>query len=143
MSKLITLQLPYPPTVNNYWDKKAIQKGHRWIVMVYPSKAAKEFHAEVARLIYERFGPPKSIRREVIVEIVMVRPDLRKRDTDNIAKATFDALTYAGFWRDDSQVYEHKITRGPVCKPGWLEVRVKPAEQHHQLEFRDLAFASF
>jgi hypothetical protein len=43
---------------------------------------------------------------ELSVTIFIFPPDRRKRDIDNIAKATLDALTIAGLWKDDSQIKE-------------------------------------
>lgn len=53
----------------------------------------------------------KSRRKAVSVEPMAVRPDV-----DNLCKIILDAMTQAGFWKDDSQVADLRICKfkGPI-----------------------------
>lgn len=52
-------------------------------------------------------------------------PDKRKRDLDNVAKATLDALQHAGLYDDDSQIDELRIVRGNKVDGGLLFVNLE------------------
>jgi crossover junction endodeoxyribonuclease RusA len=43
------------------------------------------------------------------VEIEAFRPDKRRRDLDNLLKATLDACTAAGVWQDDCNIVDLRI----------------------------------
>ena len=59
------------------------------------------------------------------VEIEVYPPDRRKRDIDNVCKATLDALAKAGVYQDDSQIDVLLITRMGIVSGGCLEVKVE------------------
>jgi crossover junction endodeoxyribonuclease RusA len=61
------------------------------------------------------------------VHITACPPDNRRRDLDNLLKATLDAMQHAGLYDDDSQIDSLKITRGPVEKPGCLRITLEVA----------------
>jgi crossover junction endodeoxyribonuclease RusA len=60
----------------------------------------------------------------VHVAIVWTPPDRRRRDVDNVIKPLLDALTHAGVWADDSQVYALTIVRVRPQRPGNLVVTI-------------------
>lgn len=71
------------------------------------------------------------------VTFVLVPPTAHRRDLDNHLKAAQDALTHAGFWRDDGQVDDLRIVRGaPDQALPRLEVTVTVL---HEMQ-RDLGF---
>jgi crossover junction endodeoxyribonuclease RusA len=43
------------------------------------------------------------------MEIEVLRPDNRRRDLDNLLKATQDSMCYAGIYDDDSQIQDLRI----------------------------------
>jgi crossover junction endodeoxyribonuclease RusA len=51
-------------------------------------------------------------------------PDRRRRDLDNLAKPTLDALEHAGVYEDDSQIDLLIIRRQDVVRGGSLQVAV-------------------
>lgn len=63
----------------------------------------------------------------VSVKVTIVPPDKRRRDSGNIIKVLYDALTRAGLWDDDSLVREEHITWGEPCKPGYIDMEVTDA----------------
>jgi len=124
-SKTVSLDLPWPPTVGNYWIHYVARgRGGKSIVKMVVGKRGQQFRAQVAQAVRERWPKLKPTTRRVEVLIVATMPDRRKRDLDNLMKATLDALSHAGLWEDDSQIDELRISRGSVQKPGGLEVYV-------------------
>ena len=63
------------------------------------------------------------------VEIEVYPPDRRKRDIDNVCKATLDALAKAGVYQDDSQIDVLLVTRMGIVSGGCLEVKVEKVKQ--------------
>lgn len=63
------------------------------------------------------------------VDIEVYPPDRRKRDIDNVCKATLDALAKAGVYQDDSQIDVLLITRMGIVSGGCLEVKVQKVKQ--------------
>lgn len=109
------LILPFPPSTNTYW-RSVPGKG------VLISAKGREYRQAVERLRYQHgWGTFGSERLSVEIEAWM--PDKRRRDLDNMLKATLDALTHAGVWDDDSQIDDLRITRAPLIG-GMLKVRI-------------------
>ena len=112
----ITLDLPYPPSVNNYWRRV----GNRTLL----SRAARQFRKRVSDLwfleknIFHKRGFGD---KHVAVNIIVHPPDRRKRDLDNVLKPVLDAIQHAGLVNDDSQVkalslkFAECIPDGKVC----------------------------
>ncbi len=122
----VTIRLPFPPSSNLYW--RTIYRGK--YPHTYLSKEGKRFRELVlAAVIEHRGGVPKPMVSRLAVFIEAVVPDRRKRDIDNLFKATLDALTYARVWEDDSQIDDLRIVRGGTKKPGWLDVTIEKIEQ--------------
>ena len=114
MAKL-TLELPFPPSVNHYWKrfgartiigKKGVQ--YRWDVLALVS---------AMRLSRPLDGP-------LSVEVCAYPPDKIKRDIDNMLKAPLDAMQKAGVYRDDNQISRLLIERRKVRRPGVLIVTI-------------------
>lgn len=70
----------------------------------------------------------KGISNSVAVTITLFAPDRRRRDVDNYAKSTLDALVNAGVLVDDSQVKDLRLKWGEVTKGGKALVEIKPME---------------
>lgn len=111
------LNMPYPPSVNTYWrhPTKGPLAGRHLI-----SEKGRAYREAVRAM----FGGRKPIAGRLVVSIIMYPPDRRKRDVDNILKATLDGLTYAGVWGDDGQVDKLVIERSDVRPGGGLYVTV-------------------
>ena len=105
---MYTIELSWPPSVNQYWEHVYNAKLRR--VQVFPSKAALSFKVQTATLVRKKGAPPR-FQNAIQIEIDAYPPDRRKRDSDNIVKATFDALTYSNVWRDDYQVVDFRVRR--------------------------------
>lgn len=121
----VKFKLPFPPTVGNYWIQRVVQaKGRKPFVGMSVGKKGKKFRQDVHALMLEHFGNYKPLTERVAVRVLAVMPDRRKRDLDNLSKATFDALTHAKVWDDDEQIDYFSFRRGHIEKPGWLEVTI-------------------
>ena len=91
---MITLELPWPPSVNHYYR----HVGPRVII----SRDGRQYRDIVASRIRE--AAIKKFDGPVELNIQLYPPDKRRRDVDNILKCVLDTLTYGGVYFDDSQV---------------------------------------
>jgi crossover junction endodeoxyribonuclease RusA len=115
----MSLTVPWPPSVNNYW-KPTCFCGRPGITL---TPKARDYRQSVVCAIRDAMGPPLSpIEGPVRIDVELRPPDRRKRDIDNHLKSLFDALTYGSVWKDDSQVDEMTVRRGPVISGGHATV---------------------
>lgn len=98
------LKLPYPPSINHYY--KNCRNGGKYI-----SERGRQYRRDVLAII-KGLGIKSVGDSPVAVTVWLYQKDRRKRDIDNFQKCFFDALTTAGVWTDDSQVYEVSIKKG-------------------------------
>jgi len=87
--------------------------------------------------IVEQYKPDKPLRGALSVIITItwyhkkkgVEPRTTRPDLDNVAKLLLDAMTKAGYWNDDNQVYDLRLTKfnGPL--PGVSVIVEKGKEQ--------------
>lgn len=97
--------LPYPPTVNHYWGKK----GKRWFIK---PRGLKFRHDVWSNFLLQNVQ--KIVDGRIKLSIKAYMPDNRKRDIDNLLKATLDAITHTELvWTDDNQVDKLYIERVP------------------------------
>lgn len=116
---MITLQLPYPPSVNTYW--RHLSKGPlagRTLL----SEDGRKYRETIGKLL---FSSKRVGTQRVKVDIECRMPDRRKRDLDNIPKALLDALTHGGMWDDDSQIDDLRVWRADVMG-GLVVVTITP-----------------
>lgn len=104
--ELLTLDIPWPPTVNHYW----VQKGVRRFLSERALTFRREVWASFSESKHKGFGPKQSLH----VSVLLYPPDKRKRDIDNVVKPTLDALQHACVFEDDNQVSALTITRMPM-----------------------------
>lgn len=93
-SRPVSFTLPWPPSVNHYWGVK----GKRRFV----TKKGLDFRASVHAILLT--AKCKCIADNIKVTLHAYPPDNRRRDLDNLFKATFDALEHGGLFEDDSQI---------------------------------------
>jgi crossover junction endodeoxyribonuclease RusA len=120
---MLELNLPYPPSVNNYYTKWAEGKT----VKVAVGKAGSAYRAEVYRYRLETLKNPRPIKVRIAMEVELWRPDRRKQgyDIDNFLKCLFDSFTYAGIWEDDEQVDCLLVHKRGVEAPGKIKVTLR------------------
>lgn len=114
---MLTLTLPYPPSVNTYWRRN----GSRYFV----SAKGVKFRDAVKDCLCE---PGDTITGLVKLTILAYPPDRRKRDIDNIAKGVLDSLAHWKVFNDDNQVAKLVIERMEVQSPGKCVVTIEALE---------------
>ena len=93
---MISITLPWPPSVNHYWFRNkngSMRVGEKGVL----------FRNSVAEIVAAA-GIAGDMTSLITVTIEAHAPDKRRRDIDNVAKAILDSLTHAGVWGDDDQV---------------------------------------
>lgn len=113
----IEFRLPWPPSVNTYYTCIRSRK--------VLSKKGRMYSEEVKKLISEAklaYG----IDQEVYVELGLAPPRNYTWDGDNREKPLFDALTKAGFWKDDSLVRKCTWEKLPKYAFGEVYISVTP-----------------
>jgi crossover junction endodeoxyribonuclease RusA len=116
LSKSITLQLPWPPSINHYW--RHTKDGKHYISL--EGKIFRETVYYGCRNFRQKFLDTDRLS----IQIDAHPPDRRKRDLDNLLKGVLDALQYARVYRDDFQVDRLTIERKTPSK-GHLIVTIK------------------
>lgn len=101
VSESYTMVLPWPPSVNRYW--RAVN--------------GRNILSAEGRAYRASLRPSEMIvRGRVAVLISAYPPDNRRRDLDNMLKATLDALVHTGAIEDDGDIDDLHIVRGDPSK---------------------------
>lgn len=114
----VDLILPYPPSVNHYW--RHTSRG------TFLTARAKRYRVDVILAVKSQASKLVSLSGAVSVSIIAHAPDRRRRDLDNLLKATLDAMDHAGVYGDDSQIRKLALEWGEPCDGGELQVDVSP-----------------
>lgn len=109
------ITLPWPPSVNRYWRSAM----GRVLISV---EGRRYRNRVIAHWLDSR---PQKQAGPLRVSIIACPPDKRRRDLDNLLKATLDSLTHAGAWDDDSQIIDLRIRWGRNAPCGCLEIEVE------------------
>lgn len=122
---LNSMALPMPPSANSAWDYRCIysKKYKRWMACKYTTNEYKAYTEEIGWLITAAKARHWSDQR-LRVQIVACFHDKRDQDVDNRVKPLLDALAAAQLFKNDSQVDECEIRRGPEMKGGKVMVSV-------------------
>jgi crossover junction endodeoxyribonuclease RusA len=115
---MISLQLPYPPSVNHYWGVSGKQR--------FIGKKGKEFRQAVAEACLD--AQIQTMDGRLAVHVAIWPPDNRKRDVDNTLKPLLDAMEHAGVYENDSQIDELHIIRRETMKGGSCSVVIVPIQ---------------
>ncbi|AUR88381.1 endodeoxyribonuclease [Vibrio phage 1.112.O._10N.286.46.B11] len=111
-----TFELPYPPSVNACWRVF----NNRSIL----SKRGREYRADAIKAMQSIGLGNEMLTERLQVHLTLHPPTLRKYDIDNFCKATFDALSHAGFWEDDEQIDSLSIKKAEKIKGGKVIIKV-------------------
>lgn len=115
---MIDLTLPWPPSVNTYWRTF----NGRMII----SAKGREYREEVcSQIMLHKKACHYAGKLRVVIEAW--RPDKRRRDLDNLLKATLDGLAHAGVYEDDSQIVDLRIYWAPDIG-GMLKIKIEEIE---------------
>lgn len=127
---MIELELPWPPSINHYYGRA--RNGR-----VFIKKAGVEFRKRVADIVADRGC--ESQTGNLAMFIWVSPPDKRKRDLDNLVKATQDALQEAGCYENDCQIAGLHVEREEIHKGGFVRVMIV---QHRTAAQRELMAAA-
>lgn len=125
MNGPITINLPFPPSVNGYWRNVVMGEGPKVSARTLISKKGREYRDEVVKQCCSEQITGLRLGARLSVTLVLHPPCKRKRDVDNYAKALLDALSHAQVWGDDSQVDVLVVERGANVKGGAVMVRIE------------------
>ena len=115
---MIEMTLPWPPSVNTYWRNF----DGRMII----SARGREYRETVGdQMTLQKMV--KHFKGQLRVEIEAFRPDKRRRDLDNLLKATLDGLAHAGVYEDDSQIVDLRIYWAKDIG-GMLKIKIEEIE---------------
>lgn len=126
----LELTLPWPPSNNRYYR----HVDGRTLL----SAEGRNFRRLVSLLVGQaraRYAWTGSLE----VAVAAFPPDKRRRDLDNVLKASLDALQYAGVYEDDSQIDSLSIYRAEKVANGQLVVRVRLLDQTWRKALGDAA----
>lgn len=99
---MISIELPWPPTINSYWRRR----GDRYFI----SKQGKQFRRDTILLCSKYKGLFCNDER-LKLTVKAYPPDKRRRDIDNLLKVLCDSLEAAQIFKDDCQLDEIYIKR--------------------------------
>jgi crossover junction endodeoxyribonuclease RusA len=116
--EMIEITLPWPPSVNTYWRNF----DGRMII----SARGRDYRETVGdQMTLQKMV--KHFKGQLKVEIEAFRPDKRRRDLDNLLKATLDGLAHAGVYEDDSQIVDLRIYWAKNIG-GMLKIKIEEIE---------------
>lgn len=117
---MITLELPYPPSVNGYY--RSPTKGPlagRTLISEKGRAYRRSISEMVASIPAEKTKAPAG---RLAMFVRLYPPDRRRRDIDNPNKALLDALMHAGVIEDDSLIDLLTIERQDIVKGGMVRI---------------------
>lgn len=115
----VVLHLPWPPSVNNYYQTG--RQGQRYL-----SIRAREYREHVIESINEQ-APGLCLDERFFVEVYLFAPTKREYDLDNHMKGLLDGITHSGLWEDDKLIDQLHIYRGVIVKGGSVRVEISEA----------------
>jgi crossover junction endodeoxyribonuclease RusA len=110
---ILRIEIPFPPSINHYY----LHTTHGVVL----GAKGKCYRRDVCLLLNRYKGYCGSDRR-LTVTINVLPPDKKKRDLDNILKATLDALQYAKIYGDDNQIDMLTVIRRDPVEHGALQI---------------------
>ena len=112
----LTYTLPWPPSVNRYWRTPS-GASHPIV-----SEEGRRYRKTVGQIVMAN-GAKKMAPGRYGVQVKAYPGDNRRRDLDNLLKATLDSLEDAGVWADDAMIDQIGIERVWMApKRGEIEV---------------------
>ena len=123
-SGVLWLCLPWPPSVNHYYQPTTRRSGRRVHSSIVLGAKAKQYRQRVVSLLRGHISEPFSV--PLAMHQVLHEPKGPTGDIDNRNKGLLDALTHAGVWTDDKLVRRLVIDYGEPVEGGMIEVWIEP-----------------
>ena len=134
----LTLELPFPPSVNHYWRHVAlplkstkVTGGRAFRVQALISAEGRKYKQTVCREIQAQKAQYRLSSR-VRMKVALYPPDRRRRDVDNYAKALLDSLVAAGVLDDDALVADLRLIWHEATPGGRCSVTILPLPEQEQ-----------
>lgn len=110
---ILRIEIPFPPTINHYYlyTPNGVILGAK----------GKKYRRDVG-LLLNRYKEYYSAEHRLALTINVYPPDKRKRDLDNVCKATMDALQHARIYSDDNQIDMLTVVRRNIVEFGCLQI---------------------
>lgn len=128
MTRAALFDLPWPPTVNTYWDTITIpvkgKPGKRRATMILSARA-RDYRILVADAVRRQSVPCHVFTGKLRVRFLAFPPDRRERDLDNLFKGMLDSLVHAGVLQNDAEIDDLRIVRKHVIAGGTMQVYVR------------------
>ena len=123
---MITLDLPYPPSINSYYR----HVGFRTLI----SRKGRAYRKRVCLAL--RLAGVRPMEGSLAVGLDFYPPDERRGgDCDNVQKALLDAMQHGGVYHDDSQVKKLlSIMRDKIVPDGRVIVCVMPLPRLNDIQ---------
>lgn len=109
----LNFELPWPPSVNNYYR----HVGQRVLI----SRAGRKYRM----MCVSRLSGIMKLKGNVSLKIQCYPPDRRRRDLDNILKCLQDSIVAAGALEDDSQIKKLNMEMFDSIPGGMIYVQLK------------------
>lgn len=115
---MLTLTLPWPPSVNRLWRS---YQGRQIL-----AAAARRYRRDSRHLVSDAMRESALVTLTVPLEIAIdLHPPTRQRyDADNRIKAILDLLQHAGLVADDAQFQRITVTKCDIVRGGRIVVSV-------------------
>lgn len=124
---LNSAMLPMAPTANTYWGVRVVHrksgtaKQMRFnggaMAIPFLSKSGAAYKEQIIE-IFQTKKWQFLTEQPLYLDIVICPHSKIKQDLDNRIKSLFDALMAAEFMKDDSQIMDYRVTRGPTITKG-------------------------
>lgn len=124
----VSLRLPLAPSVNQY---RAIFDPPKGRARLITSAEGRAYVEAVGRFWLLHFAgwPPEPITGRVRLLVVCYMARNGVADLSNRWKALEDALTACGAWKDDGQIDDERMVRGPLVRgTGAMDVQIAVIE---------------
>ena len=120
MMILDCVELPYPPSVNHYWEPCVYKNEGK----LYEAAGSQRRRFSSSRLwSYWQGEKCRNRARRSVADGIF--PDRKVRDLDNLLKGVLDGLVAAGVMLDDSQIHDlHVVNSGEIVTGGKIVVSV-------------------
>jgi crossover junction endodeoxyribonuclease RusA len=127
MTHSLRFSVPWPPTVNTYWDTITLPikgKPGKRRASVILSARAKDYRLLVAAAVRNQRVACGVLSGKLQLHFDAFPPDRRERDLDNLFKGMLDSLVHAGVMRNDSEIDDLRIVRRHVIPGGTMQVYI-------------------
>ena len=117
---LVTIRLPFPPSVNTYY------RNYRGRMVL--GKNGRLFKTLVQEIVVAN-QIPKFNNNRLMAIITIFPPNKRKFDIDNRLKSIFDSLQDAGVYDNDEQFDKIEIARGEIKPKGGCTIVIATLDE--------------